>query len=199
MSVAAHNDATEVRCGVLYCYFFPYSHPLTCCPPRPPSPISDEEEVPVNKEGINDTAAAADVDDITVDDTAPKDAAPEDATMPPRLVRKPPAGAKKATKKAESDDVAAVPPPATNPPVNYSVDSTEKHFISYYIKGKSDVADVVFLVNGVVHCTKYPVIMAADRKSIMWKRGVHSFCFSKKLLKTILGGKYSSSSHRTIA
>ena len=64
--------------------------------------------------------------------------------MPPRLVRKPPAGAKKVTKKAESDDVAAVPPPVIKPPVNYSVDSTEKHFVSYYVKGKSDVADVYF-------------------------------------------------------
>ena len=135
----------------------------------------------------------------TVDDAAPEDAAPKDATMPPRLVRKPPAGAKKTTKKAESDDVAAVPPPATKLPVNYSVDSTEKHFVSYYVKGKSDVADVVFLVNGVVHDTEYRVTVAADRKSVMLKRSVHSFCFSKKLLKTILGGKYSSSSHRTVA
>jgi len=190
----------EVRCGVLYCYFFPYLHPLTRCPPpAPPPPISDEEEVPNNEEGVDDTAASADVDDTTVDDAAPKDAAPEDATMPPKLAKKPPAGAKKATKKAESDDVAAVPAPATKPPANYSVDSTETHFISNYVKGKSDVADVVFLVNGVVHDTEYRVTVAADRKSITLKHGVHSFCFSKKLLKAILGGKYSSSSHRTVA
>ena len=113
--------------------------------------------------------------------------------MPPRLVRKPPTCAKKATKKAESDDVAAVPPPATKPPVNYFVDSTEKHIV------KLDVADIVFLVNGVVHDTEYHATVAADRKSVMLKRGIHSFCFSKKLLKTILGGKYSSSSHRTVA
>ncbi len=119
--------------------------------------------------------------------------------MPPRLVRKPPAGAKKVTKKAESDDVAAVPPPVIKPPVNYSVDSTEKHFVSYYVKGKSDVADVVFLVNGVVHDTEYRGTVAADRKSVMLKRGVNSFCFSKKLLKAILGGKYSSSSHCAVA
>lgn len=40
-------------------------------------------------------------------------------------MRKPPTGAKKATKKAESKDVAEVPPPAAKPPVNYSVDSTK--------------------------------------------------------------------------
>jgi len=169
-------------------------HPLTRCPPpAPPPPISDEEEVPDNEEGVDDTAAGADVDDTTVDD-----AAPEDATTPPKLAKKPPAGAKKATKKAESDDVAAVPAPTTKPPANYSVDSTKKHFISYYIKGKSDAADVLFLVNGVVHDAEYCVTMAADRKSVTLKRGIHSFCFSKKLFKAILGGKYSSSSHRTI-
>jgi hypothetical protein len=92
-----------------------------------------------------------------------------------------------------------VPAPATKPPANYSVDSTEKHFILYYVKGKLDVADVVFLVNGVVHDTEYCVTVAADRKSVTLKRGVHSFCFSKKLLKAILGGKYSSSSHRAVA
>ena len=37
-------------------------HPLTRCPPpAPPPPISDEEEVPDNKEGVDDTAAGADV------------------------------------------------------------------------------------------------------------------------------------------
>jgi hypothetical protein len=166
------------------------------CPPPPP--ISNEEEVPGNEEGVDDTAAGADVDDD--DDAAPEDAAPENDTMPPKLATKPPAAAKKATKKAESsDDVAAVPAPTTKPPANYSVDSTEKHFISYYVKGKCDVADVVFVVNGVVHDTEYRVTVAADRKSITLKRGVHSFCFSKKLLKAILGGKYSSSSHRAVA
>ena len=192
-SIAVRDDATEVRCGVLYCYFFSYSHPLTRCPPpAPPPPISDKEEVPDNEEGVEDTAA--DVDDTTVND-----AAPEDTTIPPRLVRKPPASAKKATKKAESNDIAAVLPPTTKPPANYSIDSTEKHFISYYVKGKSDIVDVVFLVNGVVHDTEYRVTVAADRKSVTLKRGIHSFCFSKKLLRAILGGKFSSSSHRAIA
>jgi hypothetical protein len=51
----------------------------------------------------------------------------------------------------------------------------------------------------VVLDTKYRVTVATDRKSVMMKRGVHSFCFSKKLLKAILGGKYSSLSHRAVA
>ena len=134
----------EVRCGVIL-FFFPLWDPLTRCPPPAPHPpISDEEEVPDNEEGVDDTAAGADVDNTTADDAAPEDSVPKDATMPPRLVRKPPTGTKKATKKAESNDVAAVPPPATKPHVNYSVDSTEKHFVSYYVKGKLDVADVYF-------------------------------------------------------
>jgi hypothetical protein len=184
-------------------FFFPICIHLRVATPRPPPPISDKEEIPDNEEGVEDTAAAAaaDVNDTTVDVAAPEDTAPKDATMPPRLVWKPPASAKKATKKSESDDVAAVPPPATKPPVNYSVDSTEKHFISYYdyVKGKSDVADVIFLINGVVHDTEYHVTVATDRKSVTLKGGVHSFCFFKKLLKAILGGKYSSSSHRAVA
>ena len=191
-SIAARDDATEVRCGIIL-FFFPLWHPLTRCP-HPPPPISDKEEVPANEEGVDDTAAGADVDDDDDDDAAPEDAAPEDATMPPKLAKKPPAAAK-----AESDDVAAVPAPATKPPENYSVDSTEKHFISYYVKGNLDVADVVFLVNGVVHDTEYRVTVAADRKSVTLRHGVHSFCFSKKLFKAILGGKYKSSSHRAVA
>jgi hypothetical protein len=121
--------------------------------------------------------------------------------MPPRLVRKPPTGAKKATKKkAESkDDDDEVPPPAAKPPVNYSVDSTDNHLIAYYVKGNADVADVVFFINGVVRDTEYRVTVAADRKSISWTRAVHSICFSKKILKAILGGKYISSSHRAVA
>jgi len=51
----------------------------------------------------------------------------------------------------------------------------------------------------VVHDTEYCVTVAADRKSVMLKCGIHSFCFFKKLLKAILGGKYSSSSHRAVA
>ena len=125
-------------------YIYAYAFPLTRCLLPPPPSNSLDEEVAGDEEGIDDTAPATDVDDTTIIDAVPKDAAPKDATMPPRLVRKPPAGAKKTTKKAESDDVAAVPAPATKPPENYSIDSTEKHFISYYVKGKSDVADVYF-------------------------------------------------------
>jgi len=143
--------------------FFPlFTSTYALPPPVPLRQFQTKRKSPI-EEGVDDTAAAAEVDDTTVDDAAPKDAAPEDATMPPRLERKPPAGAKKATKKAESNDVAAVPPPATKPPVNYSVDSTEKHFVSYYVKGKSDVTDVVFLINGVVHDTIYRVTVAADK------------------------------------
>ena len=110
-------------------------------PPPPPPPISDEEEVTDNEdEDVDDTDTDADDADT---DTTVQDAAPEDtdyATMPLRLVRKPPTGAKKATKKAESKYVAEVSPLAAKPPVNYSVDSTDNHLVPYYVKGNTDVS-----------------------------------------------------------
>jgi len=59
-----------------------------------------------------------------------------------------------------------MPPPATKPPENLSVDSTDKFLVSYHCKGKQDVADVVFHVNGVLRDTDYPVSVAADRMSV---------------------------------
>ena len=59
-----------------------------------------------------------------------------------------------------------MPPPATKPPENLSVDSTDKFLVSYHCKGKQDVADVVFHVNGVLHDTDYHVSIAANRKSV---------------------------------
>ena len=56
---------------VFHIVIFPPIHiHLRIAPPRPPLPISDKEEVPDNEEGIDDTAAAADINNTTVDDAA---------------------------------------------------------------------------------------------------------------------------------
>ncbi len=120
--------------------------------------------------------------------------------MPPKLKaspRKP--ASKKPTTKESNDDVAAMPPPAPKPPVNFSVDSTVKFLVSYHCEGKQDVADVVFHVNGVLRDTDYRVSVAADRKSVSWQRAIQSVCFTKKILQAILKNGYSASSHRAVA
>ncbi len=38
-----------------------------------------------------------------------------------------------------------------------------------------------------------------DGKSILWQRAIQSICFTKKILKSILKGDYSPSSHRAVA
>ncbi len=119
---------------------------------------------------------------------------------PPKL-KAPPwkPGAKKKIKGESNDDVAAMPPPAPKLPVNFSVDSKDKFLVSYHCKGKQDVADVVFHVNGVLRDTDYRVSIAADRMSISWQRAIQSVCFTKKILQAILKNGYSASSHRAVA
>jgi hypothetical protein len=92
-----------------------------------------------------------------------------------------------------------MPPLATKPPENFSVNSTDKFLVSYHCKGKQDVADVVFHVNGVLRDTNYPVNVAADRMSISWQRTIQSICFTKKILQAILKNGYSTSSYRAVA
>ena len=120
--------------------------------------------------------------------------------MPPKL-KAPPrkSTAKKPTKKESSDDVTEMPPPAPKPPVNFSVNSTDKFLVSYHCKGKQDVADLVFHINGMLHDTDYRVSVAADRQSVLWQRAIQSICFTKKILQAILKNDYSASSHRIIA
>jgi hypothetical protein len=151
--------------------------------------ISDDEEG-----GAEDDD---DDDDDAVTDTAADDAAPDDdnnANMPPKLKAPPrkPAGAKK----TKGDSAAAAESPA---PPNFSVDSTDKFLVAYHTKGKHDVADVMFHVNGVLRDTDYRVSVAADRQSVSWQRAIHSICFTKKILQAILKNGYSASSHRTVA
>ena len=163
--------------------------------------ISDNEEGGAEDDDDAADADAADADAVT--DTAADDAAPDNdnyANMPPKLKAPPrkPAGAKK-TKGDSAAAAATPPPPAPKPPENFSVDSTDKFLVAYHTKGKHDVADVMFHVNGVLRDTDYRVSVAADRQSVSWQRAIHSICFSKKILQAILKNGYSASSHRAVA
>ena len=72
----------------------------------------------------------------------------------------------------------------------------DKFLVAYHTKGKHDIADVMFHVNGVLHDTDYRVSVAKDRKSVLWQRAINSVCFS---LEAILKNGYSALSHRAIA
>ena len=95
--------------------------------------------------------------------------------MPPKLKApsRKPVGAKK-TKGDSAAAAATPPPPAPKPPENFSVDSTDKFLVAYHTKGKHDVADVMFHVNGVLRDTDYRVSVAVDRQSVSWQRAIHS-------------------------
>ena len=161
----------------------------------------DDDDTPPSFDETEGARILTDTDAVT--DTAAEDAAPDDdnyANMPPKLKAPPrkPAGSKK-TKGDSAAAAAMPPPPAPKPPENFSVDSTDKFLVAYHTKGKHDVADVMFHVNGVLRDTDYRVSVAADRKSISWQRAIHSVCFSKKILEAILKNGYSASSHRAVA
>ena len=115
--------------------------------------------------------------------------------MPPKMKPLP----TKPTKKDSTAAAATPPPPTPKPPENFSVDSTDKFLVAYHTKGKHDVADVMFHVNGVLCDTDYRVNVAADKKSVSWQRAIHSVCFSKKILEAILKNGYSASSHHAVA
>jgi hypothetical protein len=149
-----------------------------------------------------------DDDDAITNDTATSDAASNDdvapdndnyTTISPKITPTPrkPAGAKKT--KGESAAAAAMPPPAPKPPENFSVGSTDKFLVAYHTKGKHDVADVMFHVNGVLSDTDYRVSVAADRMSVSWQHAIHSICYIKKILEAILKDGYKASSHCAVA
>jgi hypothetical protein len=101
--------------------------------------------------------------------------------------------------KGESNDVAAMHPPAPKLPVNFSVDSTDKFLLSYYCEGSQDYADVVFHINRVLCNEDYRVSVATDGKAVSWQHAIQSICFTKKILKSIMGDSYLHSSHCTVA
>jgi hypothetical protein len=101
--------------------------------------ISDEEE------GNTDAKDAHKVNATDTDnDTAANDAAPDNdnyATMPPKVK---PLPRMPGAKKTNSNNVAAMLLPAPKPPVNFSLNSTDKFPVLYYCEGSQDYADMVF-------------------------------------------------------
>jgi hypothetical protein len=58
---------------------------------------------------------------------------------------------------------------------------------------------MVFHVNGVLRDKDYHVSIATDGKAVLWQCTIQSICFTKKILKSIMGFSYSHFSHCTIA
>jgi hypothetical protein len=71
--------------------------------------------------------------------------------------------------------------------------------VSYYCEGTQDYADVTFHVNGVLCESDFRVTIGHDGKSVAWQRAVQAICFSKELLKAIMGRDYSPANNRVVA
>ncbi len=98
--------------------------------------LSEGEEEDDIDHNAEDVAAAADDDDNDKDN--------DGTSMPPKV--KPVATTKKAVTTTETRTL-----PAPKPPLNFSVDSTDKFGVAYYCKGTQDFADVVIHVNGCLY------------------------------------------------
>jgi hypothetical protein len=82
-------------------------------------------------------------------------------SVPPKV--KPVAAAKKPATTTETTTL-----PAPRPPLNFSIDSTNKFGSAYYCKGTQDFADVVIHVNGCLYESDYRVNVALDGMSVSW-------------------------------
>ncbi len=123
--------------------------------------ISDKEEGDTNAKDANNIGAADTNDNATANNAAPD--GNNYATMLPKVKPLPSKPSAKKTK-GESSDVAAMPPPIPKPPVNFSVDSTDKFLVSHYCEGSQKYADVVFQVNGLLRDdTDYCMSIAMDK------------------------------------
>ena len=90
------------------------------------------------------------------------------------------------------------PPPAPKPTI-FSVSSADMFGVSYYCEGTQDFAEVAFHVNGVLHDIDYCVSVAPDGKAIFYVRAVRAECFSKEVLRSIMGRDYSTTNSRVVA
>lgn len=135
----------------------------------------------------------ADGENHTDDEVGDYDAAIDDISegMPPKLK---PAAAKKAPIDTAE---AAVPPPKSL--ITFSIDSTDKFSVSYYCEGTQDYADVTFHINGVLRECDFRVTIGDNGKSVLWQRAVEAICYSKELLKSIMGRDYSPANNRVVA
>jgi hypothetical protein len=90
------------------------------------------------------------------------------------------------------------PPPAAPKPSIFYINSADMFGVSYFCEGNQDYAKVAFHINGVLRDVDFHVSVAPDGKSVHFVRAVHAVCFSKEVLKSIMGRDYSETSSRVV-
>jgi hypothetical protein len=95
------------------------------------------------------------------------------------------------------------PPPAPAPPAKnialYHIDTRDTSVVAYYEEDNVSYAEAAVYINGVVPEGTFRFSVSLDGMSILWQRATHKRCFDKKLLRAIMGMRYSSSDSRVIA
>jgi hypothetical protein len=114
--------------------------------------------------------------------------------VPPKEVR--PMAAAAAKKPTATTEMTL---PVPRPPLNFSVDSTDKFADAYYCNSTQDFADMVIHINGVLDVSEYHMSIAQDRMFVSWQRSVKLVCYTKEILAGIMGNAYSPSNHCIIA
>ncbi len=103
-----------------------------------------------------------------------------------------------ATKQAAKKPPTAPVPPAKNIAL-YHIDTRDTSIVAYYEEDNISYAEAAVHVNGMICEGTYRFSVASDGMSILWQRATHKRCFDKKLLRAIMGLRYSSSNSRVIA
>ncbi len=121
-----------------------------------------------------------------------------EAAIPPKLKPMAAAATKTAAKKpATTTETTTLPAP--NPPLNFSVDSSDRFGITYYCKGTQDFADVVIHVNRCQYESDYHASIAQDGMSISFQCSINLLCYNNEILASIMGNAYSPSNHCAVA
>ena len=88
-------------------------------------------------------------------------------------------------------------PPANKPTKLYYLDSGDKYFVCYDLKGTTEYVIFTFYLNGMLPPKGgYQCTLSKDGHTISWSRPVDSFLFSMDHLKGIMGDDYSESNVR---
>jgi hypothetical protein len=156
-----------------------------------PSLLIKEGEEEEDNADYNAAAAAA---AATNDDSTNNKGGNDKAAMPHKVKLVAAAAMKKPAAKAETMTL-----PTPSPPLNFSVDSTNKYGITYYCKGTQDFADVVIHVNGCLPESEYRMSMSQDEMSVLFEHSINSMCYAKNNLAAIIGNAYSPSNHCVVA
>ena len=139
-------------------------------------------------------AAADDDEEVDHEEEDDHEDAPDEDAMPPK--KKPAAATAAAAAPAEERKVT--PPPAPKPTI-FSVSSADMFGVSYFCEGTQDFAEVAFHINGVLRDIDYRVSVSQDGKAINYIRAVRAECFSKEVLRSIMGRDYSTRNSRVVA